>query len=129
MAILLFKQKNRQHFFQKWANNSYLSCSQVGSYQTFYYPFVRNADEGARFSKIIVSSDEELKLLTSPRSTAKLHSVLNHLLSSNENWLSAITTIEEIAKHTGLRWHSRESWEIIVHSMLGHSWGIPGHYS
>ena len=28
---------------------------------------------------------------------AKLHSVLNHLLSSNKNWLSAFTTIEEIA--------------------------------
>ena len=32
---------------------------------------VRNADEGAGFRKIIVSSDEEIKLLTSPRSNDK----------------------------------------------------------
>ena len=62
------------------------------------------------------------RFLSVPDQMAKLHSALNHLLSLNENWLSAFTTVEEIA---GLRWHSRERRGIIVHSMLGHSWGIP----
>ena len=59
---------------------------------------VRNADKGARFSKIIVSSDEELKLLTRPRSNGRAALCLfNHLLSSKENWLSAFTTLEVMA--------------------------------
>ena len=45
IVIIIRQEKAGNIFFQKRANNSYLSCSQVGSYQTFYYTFVSNADE------------------------------------------------------------------------------------
>ena len=71
MLLLLFNKVIQQFFCQKSVNNSYLSGSKVGWCQTVFYTLVRNADEGERFSKIIVSSDEELNLFSGPRSNGK----------------------------------------------------------
>ena len=71
MLLLLFNKRIQQFFCQKSVNNSYLSGCRVGSCQIVFPTLVRNADEGARFSKIIVSSDEELNLFTGPRSNGK----------------------------------------------------------